>query len=135
MSKRDIQTVCTLAAHLAQRQEHIVTGIMEYEDYIKKPAECAADAMTLQRLGRRARNNEVKRCNVPGYYWEDAGDSRPSKDCKYQAEFTRIALRVRELLKPYGLRASLGGDPRGCCLHVLGLPGNTWGGKEEGFGI
>lgn len=34
-----------------------------------------------------------------------------------------------------GLALSFGGDPRGYVVHVRGLPGNTWGGDESGFGV
>lgn len=34
-----------------------------------------------------------------------------------------------------GLSITIGGDPRGHCLHVVGLPGNSLGGDESGFGL
>lgn len=128
MSKRDILTVCTLAAHLALRDALTTPG--------HSPVPChdaagnyAADAMRLQRLGRRARNNETKRCNLRDYYSEE------DHGCKYNGEQARMSLLLRDILTPYGLKGYVGGDPRGYCLHILGLPGNGMGGDQEGFGI
>lgn len=117
MSKQQIADVCTLAAHLAQRQEHIVTGIMEYDDYIRKPAQCAADAMALQRLGRSARNLVKRGCG----------------DQKARDWVQRIVDGGNTILKPYGL---------GCCFDfdeaphffVVGLPGNG-ADPSDGYGI
>lgn len=131
MSKQQIMDVCTLAAHLAQRQplrvnlgELPATALFDFSGN-----RCASDAMRLQKLGRRARNNETKRCNVPDYYSEE------NHGCKYNGEQARMSALLREILAPYRLKGSVGGDPRGYCLHILGLPGNTLGGDEDGFGI
>lgn len=113
MSKRDIQTVAELAGHLAVRG----TGVMF------KPPKAAVDALKLQRLGRSASTNAVHWCNG-------------TKDqAKCIAANVRYLAQATEILKPYGLKAKVGGDPRGYCLHILGLPGNTLGGDEEGYGI
>lgn len=92
MSRRDIETVCTLAAHLAQR-DTIQGTVMAGRD----PSLCAQDAMTLQRLGRRARNNGRKR-------WVPPPDRTPdySPD-EFLAECARIGGEVARVLSPYGL--------------------------------
>lgn len=50
-------------------------------------------------------------------------------------EEERLQKRVNALLKPYDLRARFEGDPRGYVVKIQGLPGNTWGGDSEGFGV
>jgi hypothetical protein len=42
---------------------------------------------------------------------------------------------ILEILKKYELRALFSGDPRGYVVKIQGLPGNTWGGDSEGFGV
>lgn len=87
MSKREIIAVTTLAAHLAFKAE-------PGWGYASR---CAADAMTLQRLGRRARNNGRKR-------WVPPPDRTPdySPD-EFLAECARIGGEVARVLSPYGL--------------------------------
>lgn len=136
MSKRDILTVCMLAAHLAQRQHTVETGIGCFEEYIRQPQQCAADAMALQRLGRSARNmyarNAAWRASpLPDYHqWGPA---------KAREQDKRIREQAAVILRPYGLTCDLSdgstATDSGPCLHILGLPGNTLGGDEAGYGI
>lgn len=113
MSKADIENVCTLAAHLVMHPHT--------PGNYPNAAKATHDAMRLQRLGLRALRRAEKWCNVPDYEPEPEGE--------------RIAKLAAEILAPYGLTAQVTGDPRGYCLKIMGLPGNTWGGDESGFGI
>lgn len=92
MSRREIVAVCELAAHLAQ-WPYLHRDIAAYQ----QPSQCAQDAMTLQRLGRRARNNGRKR-------WVPPPDRTPdySPD-EFLAECARIGGEVARVLSPYGL--------------------------------
>ena len=113
MSKRDIIAVCELAAHLAQNQRTYDTGIGEFTEYVSKPEKCAADAMRLQRLGRRARNNAAKR-------WLDPGlrETVPGYDvAPYLEECARIGGEVARVVSPYGWHAR---------DFVVGLDGITF---------
>lgn len=118
MSKQDILNVSTLTAHLMARVEH------SSERFIRTAASVAQDAMALQKLGRRANKLAERACSDSSYSEE-----------KQAAEEARIASKVDNILRPYGLTAKISSDPRGYCLKIQGLPGNTWGGDEEGFGI
>jgi hypothetical protein len=144
MSKQDIVNVCTLAAHLAMRMSANVPAPTGRHDkhigeYLKPkvfPATAANLAMQLQRLGRRARSNEVRRSEGGDYYREVNG--LPAPDCPYSKEAVRIGTLALEILQPFGLHASVGGEPRGFCLFIPGLPGNTLeadGPDSPGFGI
>lgn len=110
MSKADITNVATLAAHLAQldayKQEDPVTaGFIA----CRLPAgRCAADAMKLQRLGRRTRRMFEK---------PSASDA--------ELERQRILVAGNDILKPYGLVCDIEDlpfDERG--FFIMGLPPN-----------
>lgn len=122
MSKRDIIAVTTLAAHLAQRTATFST-MGKPDTVMRSPACAATDAMALQRLGRSAANNATRLCNIPDY--QERHDIIAGK----------LHAQAQAILKPYGLRCTVGGDPRGFCLFVVGLPGNTLGGDQDGYGI
>lgn len=120
MSKADIENVTALAAHLS------LTWATRH--YFQRPkfmsaSTAAQDAMKLQRLGRRATRNAERYCNITDY------------EPRYNQECTRILKAAAEILDTYDLVPKLSGDPRGYCLKIKGLPGNTWGGDEAGFGI
>lgn len=109
MSKRDIFTVCELAAHLALKAPGRYPLVGAY----------ASDAMALQRLGRnmRAKNKALGNINT----------------AREWAEYLeKMQLKVDAVLKPYGLHADYTLGDR---LRILGLPGNTMGGDQDGFGI
>lgn len=130
MSKRDIIAVTTLAAHLARKGERTP------EMYGEPSARFSADAMALQRLGRSARNmyarNAAWRASpLPDYHqWGPA---------KAREQDKRIREQAAVILRPYGLTCDLSdgstATDSGPCLHILGLPGNTLGGDEAGYGI
>lgn len=124
MSKADIENVCTLAAHLAAVAINKTPNSPTLQEQTGRfGVNRARDAMKLQRLGRRAHRNAERYCSEQGY--ED----------RYEPEKARIERQAAEILAPYGLTAQVTGDPRGYCLKIMGLPGNTWGGDESGFGI
>lgn len=54
---------------------------------------------------------------------------------KYEKRMDGLKNRATTLLEPYGLEFTLGGDPRGYTFKIIGLPGNTLGGDEAGFGV
>lgn len=116
MSKRDIETVCTLAAHLALKGND---RTVEFPPYGFGAGRCAADAMTLQRLAQniRARNKALGNINTAREWAEYLEKMQPKVDA---------------VLKPYGLHADYTLGDR---LRILGLPGNTLGGEEGGVGI
>lgn len=118
MSKRDILTVCELAAHL------MVAGLPPGVTAPHHSApRCAADAMALQRLGARCKRWAVNR-HIRKQYWDGL-------------EYRRIGAEAEKILRPYGLTAKPKSYPmneRPGCLMINGLPGNT-GGDESGFGI
>lgn len=118
MSKRDIETVCCLAAHLAVKSQMLQgEGLVTFGPALYRAPRCAADAMALQRLGRSARNL-VKR---------GTGGQRAMDWVQ------RIVNDGNTVLKPYGL---------GCCFDfdeaphffVVGLPGNG-NDPSDGFGV
>jgi hypothetical protein len=64
-------------------------------------------------------------------------------ECNYglsvrqQARVTNLELRAEEIAKVLGVGIKFNGDPRGYAIKLM-LPSgeyNTWGGKEEGWGI
>lgn len=128
MSKRDIETVCTLAAHLAY-----VTAIHlddpTWEVKITRPAsECAADAMALQRLGRSAMRA------LDRYSDSEAGASPGAYTGReLQERWRQIEEDADEVLRPYGLTAHCHDHPFIAeCLCIGGLPDNHPNEKECG---
>lgn len=112
MSKHDITTVCTLAAHLMQHADHfghsldpVTNGEIKrrgYSDWM--PWHAALHAMELQRLGRSARNNAKR--------YQDLATS-----IRHDAQVIRIQTQAKEILSPYGLQACVYDTG----VHVLGL--------------
>jgi hypothetical protein len=89
----------------------------------------ARDADVLGAIGKRCNNLAVALCN--GWIEQDVFDRRKEK----------LQAKANDVLKPYNVQpgkhifAKAGGDPRGFAFHIHGLPGNTWGGDESGFGV
>lgn len=98
MSRREVETVATLAAHLAQRENcHRCT----LTELIRGPfdaPQCAADALALQRLGRniRAKAQHIERLRWGTYLMNMAG-------------------KAEKVLKPYGLVGVL--SPQGIAIE------------------
>lgn len=135
MSKRDIQTVCELAAHLALRDALSTPGHSPTPCHIVAPM-YASDAMRLQKLGARARRMYAKNAD-----WRSRGvpNYRGWGPAQAREEDKRITEELLKVLNPYGLHATLvdGYSERedSLCLFILGLPGNTLSGDQEGFGV
>lgn len=115
MSKRDVTVLCTLAAHL---QRACVSWQSEDFDPDYTPAQCAADAMTLQRLGRRTRNLFKKLDTVWAYRLELGVQEKG-----------RIEEAGNAVLRPYGLSCHVSGEYLG--FYIKGLPANTESAIEE----
>ena len=115
MSKRDIITVCTLAAHLAQRKRASLPDPEPGEIWEEKlpPARCAADAMKLQRLAQNLRGRCVR-----------AGRT------KWDVYLDNMCAKIGAVLKPYGLTAAVSGKG----IRIEELPSND-ASRAEGFGI
>lgn len=77
----------------------------------------------LRRLGKAADKNAENLCNITDY-----ADKRHN-----------IQSRVSQALALHGVSVEfkVGGDPRGYCLKIMLPDGNynTWGGKDEGWGL
>lgn len=112
-----------LAAQLTQQNGFSATGDFAYWSHgISTGA--AKDALALHKLGNKARKLAEENCN---------GTLPELRYARLDGEILREATTI---LSPYkGLKASSGGDPRGYVFHIHGLPGNTLGGDEHGYGI
>ena len=117
-----------LAAHLAAR------GAL--------PHHAAAVAEALAAIARSAKTAAVAACNHQRGY--DALPSSVARNLKratallarYQGISSDGAHMAPETIKAMrGVSVTIGGDPRGYCLRVLGLPGNSMGGDDSGFGL
>lgn len=124
MSKREIQNLCTLAAHLARHQAMVliegetrVIPIRPHEGLLCQRA--AFDAMALQRLGRRTRNMFKKLSMNYRIEW-----------AVHQKGLIQEA--ADKILKPYGLRSEVSGEYTD--FFILGLPSNTQD-PESGYAI
>jgi hypothetical protein len=105
-----------LAAHLAQIDAESPGKETRAAHLIARDAEALASiARTLHRLAEQDCNTGL-----------NAAQDR-MRD--------RLAKNAAEIAQRYGLTARTHGDPRGFGLYLRGLPGNTWGGDESGFGV
>lgn len=86
--------------------------------------EAARDASMLMGMARSIHRLAEAACNRELTKAEQKRDSRLEKS-------------VSEILAGYGLVAKFNGDPRGYAVNIHFPDGsyNTWGGKEEGWGI
>lgn len=64
-----------------------------------------------------------------------------AEDCNRQItdaerkRWTEAEERISAACKPWGIKPTFNGDPRGCCVKLI-LPSgrwNGWGGKEDGY--
>lgn len=106
MNSSQIENLCQLTAHLTAR-----LGVPLWRD-----------AIEIHKLARHLTRYAEKDCNV------GLNDSD-------KRTVDRLEKRIAELLQACGLKANFSGDPRGYVVKVQGLPGNTWGGDSEGFGV
>ena len=109
MTNDEAESTARLAVMLARREpkraEHLVSG----------------DAMAFHRLAVGLRSLAVAACNA---------DLTSGQEIRQDG----LHRRAEDLAKSYGLTVREG-DPRGYVLHLVGLPGNTWGGDESGWGV
>jgi hypothetical protein len=110
VNREQAENVCELTAHLMTRGQDLTPSVVA-----RDALQIHKRARTLQRLA------EV--------------------DCYRELAKTEIRIRERnerQIIKwvtSYGLTAKFGGDPRGYVVKIQGLPGNTWSGDSEGFGV
>lgn len=120
---RDASNITILAATLAAR------GMV--------PHHAAALAEELAAIGRSASRAATDACNTPHGY--EALEKRTARNRKraesVMARYRGEGFATATVKAMRGLSVKIGGDPRGYCLHIVGLPGNSWGGDSEGFGI
>ena len=103
-------------------KERIELAIMLARRSKRTIGQVAADVAALGRIGRRAVSIAVAQCN---YLETDKADRLREP----------LRRRADAILKSYRLKPLITEDPRGYCFRVLGLPGNTLGGDEDGFGV
>ncbi len=114
-----------LAALLAPRRLADNDGqpLQSPQDDGRRAVFTARDVYRLQAITAAAKRAAVRSCNYG--HASDAAESRYSKAAdKRQAEADAIAAR-------YGLRADIGGDPRGACGRLID-PADA--GKGDGWG-
>lgn len=110
MDKNQVENLCQLTAHMAERRGSIT------------PTYAALTAIEIHGHARALSKLAEAECNT--------GLTK-----RQQAREEVLQKRIAVLLKTYGLRATFSGDPRGYVVKIVGLPGNTWGGDSEGFGV
>lgn len=110
MNSDQITNLCELTAYLAHRAG------------LRPLSAVAKDAQAIHKDARRLTQLAENDCNR-------------GLDAAEDKEVTRREKRIAELLTQYGLTANFSGDPRGYVVKIVGLPGNTWGGDSEGFGV
>jgi hypothetical protein len=110
MNRSQIENLCQLTAYLAFR-----AGLRPLPNVTQDASEIHAHARQLHKLAEADCNTGLTK--------------------RQQAREDLLQRRTVALLEPYGLKAKFGGDPRGYVVKILGLPGNTWGGDSEGFGV
>jgi hypothetical protein len=81
-------------------------------------------------------------CNGPGPWvdripYPEAGEIYAKHEARCEKRRERIERRIAEICKPLGIVADFQGDPRGYTvkLHLPTGASNTWGGREDGFGV
>jgi hypothetical protein len=85
--------------------------------------EALHDSSILAKLAKKATKAAEDYCN---------GDI---ESAKFDDLANALKSQAERVLQPWGLAAIVDSDPRGFCLRIKGLPGNTWGGDAEGFGV
>lgn len=104
------EDILTLAAHLARKSPDAAPHVI------------ARDVAALSRLARTLQRYAERDCN---YGLTDA----------HECTRDRMSDQAAEIAQRYGLSVRTCGDPRGHSLRLIGLPGNSWGGDANGFGI
>mgnify|MGYP003387096575 CR=1 FL=1 len=120
-----------------ERQEFIAVMVREFP--AKPFMQVVADARTILRHARTHGNLACEFCNGPQYanYRNVSGPEYDAWQAQIERRSEVCKRRITEVLRPYGVAARFGGDPRGYTVKIM-LPStasNTWGGKEEGWGV
>ena len=102
------------------------TDLARYREVVQVADQFMKLARTLERIN-------VRECN-DDYADTDWGRNKRSRDI---AASKRTEARLKDLCRHYGFGLNLGGDPRGYAVKLILPTGryNTWGGKEEGYGV
>ena len=112
-------------------------------DFPAKPLwEVTAFCNSLLRHAKTHGALAVEECNGPGDYihqipYPRAGELINEWQNRLEVRQERTSKRITELCAAFGVKVKLGGDPRGCTVHIH-LPSghyNTMGGRESGFGV
>jgi hypothetical protein len=117
VNKDQIENLCELVAHLS------ALSIDGPSDMLRNRLRSAAyRAQEIHKHARTLTRYAEKECNE---------GLSPTQQRMQESEQQRIA----DFLRVYGLKATFSGDPRGYVVKIQGLPGNTWSGDSEGFGV
>lgn len=119
MKREQIENLCQLTAHLALSR---ASPGGHGEGSRNLPNMAAASALNIHKYARELSKLAELDCN------QELTRSQRSR-------VVVLETRTNVLLETYGLTATFSGDPRGYVVKILGLPGNTWGGDSEGFGV
>lgn len=98
-------------------------------------AQAMADAAKLESLTGRLKAIAVRQCN--GYQTWDHKWDQPAADRDERLE-AKLTATVESILAPYGVKAKIGGDPRGAVVYLMTPKTerhNSWGGRESGWGL
>lgn len=111
-------------SHATKKDREEFVAVLTRELSAEPPHQCANLARDLMRLGSTHSCLCVQWCNGP---WDKSDE----------VKLDRVRERIVKLVEPYGIKANCHGDPRGFTVKLL-LPSgryNTWGGKEDGWGV
>jgi len=102
--------------------------------------QCTDAARALMRHAKTHGRLACEACNgYPGGRHDYRFDDKflEQWEAKRAAHEARIEARMVEILAPFGIVPRFGGDPRGYTVKIHFPSGayNTWGGREEGYGV
>jgi len=119
-------TLETALALLAESDRSGRATVTHTQEQIRR---AFAVAVSLEALARGFKRREEDRCSFP---------LTDARQAAYDRADVKAEEKVRITLAPYGLAASIGGDPRGSQIHIL-TPrtgrANTLGGREAGWAV
>lgn len=105
--------------------ERLAQLLVRYRSAERFPEDAWGDAKVIHRYARMLTRLAEKDCN------EGLSPPEQAAEKRYQTIINLIVAHYE------GCSVKFDGDPRGYCVKVF-FPGgesNTWGGKEEGFGV
>lgn len=114
MTRTDAEKLIRLALLLTQRRPNTPAHHITY------------DVLELHHCSQLSTSISNRQSSDSNYTNQRAGAARD-----------RIRARLATIAKDYGIQIEVTTDPRanGLKLHGKGMPGNTMGGDEEGFGV